>query len=153
VTDSIDDRYFGAQKAMFMRGLSIPDRWVVDDRDRKDFLVTEDGFPLPEGELPTAFFCNCDLSARVLVVQLQKMGYAVPGDISVVGFDHYLSGAQSPVPLTTYDTRIDAMAKKAVHVIRHHIMSPQYTNGITLIRGRFTQGKSAARIGDPVPLI
>lgn len=38
-------------------------------------------------ELPTAFLCANDSTALMLVAALEEMGYRVPWDISVVGFD------------------------------------------------------------------
>lgn len=154
VTDSIDDRYFGAQKAMFARGLRIPGQWTIDDRSRDGFhTYSAEELKLPEGKLPTAFFCNCDLTAQTLIQKLTSLGYDVPGDISVSGFDHYLPYAAGKLELTTYDTNVAAMAAKAEHVIRHHIENPAYTNGISMIRGSFVEGKSTARIGKSVPFV
>lgn len=40
--------------------------------------------------MPEAFVCNCDLTAGILILELEKQGYRVPEDISVVGFEYYL---------------------------------------------------------------
>lgn len=154
VTDSIDDRFFGAQKAMFARGLSIPPEWRIDDRSRTDFhMYSSEELVLPEGKLPTAFFCNCDLAAEALIGKLRSMGLSVPGDVSVAGFDHYLPYGPRYMELTTFDTNPADMAARAEYVIRQKIESSSFTNGVSLIRGTFIEGKSTRKIDEPVPFV
>lgn len=52
-------------------------------------------------EPPTAFFCASDIMAAGCYEALRERGLAVPGDISVVGFDDLPQAAQSSPPLTT----------------------------------------------------
>ena len=152
-TASIDDRYFGYLKAMMEHGIPWREDWVIDDRNRDDGKVYDPaGFVLPE-DMPTAFFCNCDLSASVLIRTLEGHGYAVPEDVSVVGFDNYLPEQLGGVELTTYEIDTAEMAKRAVHIIVHKIRNQNYSTGIFMLPGKFIEGKSARRIGQPVPFV
>lgn len=113
-TNSICDRYFGALRAMEEEGLTIPKEWVISDRDEKTGDMIE--FKLPE-KMPTAFVCNCDYSADLLRQELEKKGYRIPEDISVVGFDNFIYNSPFLDHLTTYDVNKEAMASEAVKLV------------------------------------
>ena len=56
--------------------------------------------------MPTAFVCNNDEIACILIEKLGKMGYSVPEDISVTGFDNYPFIRRNASGLTTVDVDI-----------------------------------------------
>lgn len=152
-TGSIDDRYFGYLKSLMEHGVESRPDWVIDDRDRESgFVEIETKFILPE-DMPTAFFCNCDLSASFLIKKLEMNGYSVPEDVSVVGFDNYVTDQFGGIGITTYEINTREMAKKAVHILTHKMENANYTGGVIMIAGRFIERKSARRIGAPVPFI
>ena len=94
-TNSITDRYLGYLKSLMEHGIELKQEWIVPDRD----------IQLPE-HMPTAFVCNCDLTAGYLIKKLQKAGYRIPEDISVVGFDNYLYPGTCDINITTYEVDI-----------------------------------------------
>ena len=150
-TNSIDDRYFGYLKSCMEHGVKPHDAWIIDDRDRSrgDFIL--ENCELPD-DLPTAFFCNCDIAAIRLADRLKKEGLRVPEDISIVGFDNYLQVPRPDLVLTTYEINSRVMGSRAAHIILHKLQNAGYTAGIFIIPGRFVKGGSAIRIGEPVPL-
>lgn len=107
---SIMDRYLGFCKAFLERGLDINKEWVLDDRgaDGRMFDIT-----LPE-KMPTAFACNCDLVAGRLIKQLQDLGYSIPNDISIVGFDNFILDGLCDIAITTYEIDVKKMAEIAL---------------------------------------
>lgn len=151
MTSSIDDRYIGYCKSLMKHGIDLKQAMVIEDRDKVTGMVFQkEGFKLPK-EMPTAFFCNCDLSASVLIRQLREQGYRVPEDVSVVGFDNYVTDQFGETGITTYEINIKDMVARAVHVITHKIENAEYSNGVSMIQGRFIERESAARIAPPVP--
>jgi len=56
---------------------------------------------MTHGSAPTAVVCGNDYLAVGAVVEAQEMGLAVPGDLSVVGFDDLEIAAHLSPPLTT----------------------------------------------------
>jgi len=86
-TKSITDRYLGYEKAMMEMGLEVKKEWIVPDRSGARNSMEELPFP---AELPTAFVCNCDLTASRVIKQLEESGHKVPEEVSVVGYDDYL---------------------------------------------------------------
>jgi len=62
--------------------------------------------------VPTAILALNDLVALGLIRGLQEAGLAVPGDISVVGYDNREIGAFSTPKLTTIDAHPDALMRQ-----------------------------------------
>ena len=151
-TPSIDDRYLGYVKSMLQHGVETRPEWIIEDRDRKIGILDNDRkMQLPSENMPTAFFCNNDLTANRIIQKLEKSGYHVPEDISVAGFDNYLPDASGSTALTTYEIDTKAMAGKAFHILIHKIENQGYTSGIFMMRGKFIERQSVKRIGNPVP--
>lgn len=152
-TSSIDDRHFGYLKSLMEHGVEWREDWLLDDRDREFGKVdNEKWFELPS-EMPTAFFCNCDLSASLLIEKLERNGYAVSEDVSVVGFDNYVIDQFGKVGITTYEINMKEMAKRAVHIMIHKLGNSNYSTGIFMLPGKFIERDSARRIGPPVPFV
>ncbi|MBR6706705.1 MAG: LacI family DNA-binding transcriptional regulator [Clostridia bacterium] len=114
-TSSITDRMCGYLRAMTEAGLlPVPPEWILEDRDADGRYC----FPLRlPRDLPTAFVCNNDDVAAQLIRQLNDMGIAVPGDVSVTGFDDYTL-FPSPVKLTTFRPDRERMARAAVRALK-----------------------------------
>lgn len=138
-TPSITDRYFGYCKALLDREITPRAEWQIDDRRKGEGLI--DKIHLPK-EMPTAFFCNCDLVAALLVQQLEEKGYHVPEDISVVGFDNYLHPGLCDVRITTYEVDQIAMAKQAVKILLKRMNRDDYTYGTHAVEGHLVTKES-----------
>jgi LacI family transcriptional regulator len=63
---------------------------------------------------PDALFCGNDQIARGAIEALREMGLAVPGDVSVVGFDNWdvIAEATRP-PLSSVDMNLEALGREA----------------------------------------
>ena len=133
-TNSITDRYLGYLKSLMEHGIELKQEWIVPDRD----------IQLPE-HMPTAFVCNCDLTAGYLIKKLQKAGYRIPEDISVVGFDNYLYPGTCDINITTYEVDISEMACRTIHKILKKIANEKYTSGVFIVDGHLVHKDSVAR--------
>lgn len=103
------DRYCGFYKALLEHGEELPAEWLIEDRDRTGNVE----FSVPE-KLPEAFVCNCDLTAGILMIKLEEMGYKIPGDVAVIGFDNFLYPGFPDKKITTYEVNTRAMVKIAL---------------------------------------
>ena len=145
-TESITDRYFGYQKALLELGLEQKREWVLDDRHIETGKIdTVNMLQLPK-DMPTAFVCNCDLTASLLIKKLKENGYRVPEDISVVGFDNYLYPGLSDIQITTYEVDLEEMAKKTVHNMISKISNDNYKPDIHLLEGHLVVKARVAKI-------
>ena len=145
-TGSITDRYLGYKKCMLENSLTVKDEWIIDDRHKETGVIDDVKLmKLPE-KLPTAFFCNCDLVASKLISKLEYMGYCIPNDVSVVGYDNYLLPKQCDVEITTYEVNLSEIAKISISNIINKIDKKRFQKGITIVEGKLIEKKSVKRI-------
>lgn len=141
-TTSIFDRYMGYVKAMIEHGYEVNEKWRIDDRDKRDFIT----MTFPEDDMPTAFVCNCDEAAYLAIKQLRTMGYSVPEDISIVGYDNYLISDVSDPTITTINVDAEYMADLAVKTLIAHMENPNDKPRIRTIEGDLVIKDSVKRI-------
>jgi LacI family transcriptional regulator len=73
---------------------------------------------LKEGHrLPTALFCECDYIAISAMKTLQELGYRIPDDVSVIGFDNISEAVIVSPELTTVHVEKQRMAYLAVDLL------------------------------------
>lgn len=131
-TESITDRYLGYTKFLMEQGLPIRGDWRIDDRSALDGTTLDMTLP---AEMPTAFVCNCDFMAARFIRLLRDKGYAVPEDISVVGFDNYLYPGLCDIGITTYAVDIREMARCAVRLLLKRLAGEQGAHGLEIVKG------------------
>lgn len=141
-TSSIMDRYIGYYKAMVQADLSICKEWILEDRDA-DGKYIDIVFP---DDMPTAFVCNCDDVAFIVIKKLKRMGYRIPEDISIVGFDNSIHAELCSPKITTFDVNVDGMVKNAVDIILRKVDNPEYTVGRVIVTGNMVERKSARAV-------
>lgn len=112
-TSSVMDRFLGYYRAMLAAGLPVRPQWILDDRDEHGDVRAPQ---LPQ-EMPTAFVCNCDLTAHRLMEALLARGYRIPEDVSVVGFDDYPATPSALPALSSFRLDYEAMLRSAVQLI------------------------------------
>ncbi|MBP3487005.1 MAG: substrate-binding domain-containing protein [Roseburia sp.] len=145
-TGSITDRYFGYVKSLLEHGLAVREDWVIEDRDKETGEIdVERLIQLPE-EMPTAFVCNCDLTASYLIKKLRDAGYRVPEDISVAGYDNYLFPGLCDVAITTYEVDMKEMARRAIQTLTKKINGESYRQGICIVEGHMVIKDSVRRV-------
>lgn len=131
-TKSITDRYLGYEKAMMEMGLEVKKEWIIPDRSGARNSMEELPFP---AELPTAFVCNCDLTASRVIKQLEESGRKVPEEVSVVGYDDYLYPGLCNVEITSYGVDMEQMAATGLEVMLKRISSSSARKGLYIVDG------------------
>lgn len=135
-TESITDRYFGYCKALLESNIEIRKDWLVPDRNMTDGIIGMDyTFQLPH-DMPTAFVCNNDVTAYALIQTLEKAGYRVPEDVSVVGYDNYLYPEFGDSKITTYAVDMGEMSRIAIHSLIKKIENIANNECIHTVPGR-----------------
>lgn len=145
-TGSIMDRFLGYQKSLLEHGIAVNPDWIIDDRDKANGNIDENKKLILPEKMPTAFFCNCDLAAGILIRKLQKNGYKVPEDISVVGFDNYIYPGTCDVEITSYEVNFAEMAKRAVDNIIRKLGNEYYYKGISMVEGKLVVKDSVKKL-------
>lgn len=145
-TPSITDRYLGYIRALLENGITPDVNWKIDDRYMDSGEVDSTNLIKLPDKMPTAFFCNCDLTAALLIKKLNENGYKVPEDISVVGYDNFIYPGLCDVKITSYEVDLKKMAQLAWKNIIKKLSSPLYHNGIHIVEGRLIEKDSVLRL-------
>ncbi|MCR5421515.1 MAG: LacI family DNA-binding transcriptional regulator [Lachnospiraceae bacterium] len=141
-TSSIIDRYMGYLRALYLADIPVKEEWRLEDRDENGVRIE---VSLPKN-MPTAFVCNSDATAFELVKKLQREGYRVPEDISIVSFDNFIYSEMSTPKITTYGVDTDAMVLNAVRIILRKLDDRSYSVGRMLIPGTMIERQSVKDI-------
>lgn len=145
-TDSITDRYFGYCKSLLEHGQKVREDWVIDDRSMRTGDLRDGGILELPAEMPTAFVCNSDMTAGVLVELLRNKGYQVPEDVSVAGFDNYLYPSICSLGITTYEIDMKEMARKAINKLLRKMNGEEYKTKVDIINGHIVLKESVKKL-------
>ena len=161
--DNIADRCYGFERALMLSNLEFNPAWVIDDREPVHGQIYEE-IPLPKSfvpttsapddqkvpaHMPTAFVCNCDYSAAVLQRTLLKRGFRVPEDISIVGYDNFLTDSSFAHELTTLDVNLKLMAQFAVSNMNQLLQGQTPTSHIRRLEGHIIERRSVRTMSQP----
>lgn len=141
-TPSILDRYLGYMRGLIVNNISVPADYLICDRDAEGNYID---MKLPD-EMPTAFVCNCDHVALFLIDNLKKMGYRVPEDVSVVGFDNSPFAEYADPKLTTVEVDVDTMTETACDLLVSMIRGEKNIHGRKVISGRLILRESVKKL-------
>jgi LacI family transcriptional regulator, repressor for deo operon, udp, cdd, tsx, nupC, and nupG len=92
----------------------------------------------------TAIFCSNDLQAIGASAKLQSLGYSVPGDFSIIGFDNINTGEYTSPPLSTIHVDRPTMGKQATQLLLDRIQNPDRTIIKSVVGTKLIQRKSVA---------
>ena len=128
---SFFERYMGYREAMYMLGLSCPSEYCIlknkagirnpSSHEYREYL-TECLKNLKE--LPEAFICANDFVALDTMKVLKKLGYSVPGDVYLCGFDDSHESRIVTPSLTTIHIHSQIMGFTAVQLLVSRIKEP-----------------------------
>ncbi|MEV7442508.1 substrate-binding domain-containing protein [Streptomyces sp. NPDC091204] len=93
----------------------------------------------------TAVFCANDHLALGLLRALHEAGRAIPGDISVVGFDDIAEAAYFAPPLTTVRQDFGALGRRALELLVDEVTRSGRPRGAAAGRGRAGSAESPGR--------
>ncbi|MCI1982408.1 MAG: LacI family DNA-binding transcriptional regulator [Oscillospiraceae bacterium] len=136
-TSSIQDRFLGTCKALIEHHLPLRREWVLNDR-QSDGRYLDIRLP---GTMPTAFVCNCDEVAGLLIRSLEQKGFRVPLDVSVAGFDDSVHAVKSDPQITTVHVNLAEMARLTVKALLRD-MGPGRQKNRILSRGKIISRES-----------
>lgn len=149
-TSSIQDRYLGYYKSLLEHNIKLDENLVISDRDERgkyiELELPNSDLPDSPQDMPTAFVCNCDQIAYLLIQKLNSKGYAVPKDCSVVGFDNDIYATIAIPHLTTMEVNFEQMSSIAVKYIIDKISSPSLKLGRVLVQGTIIHRESVSNI-------
>lgn len=154
---NFDMRKRGFMAALRERGLEVNDQHYLTVAptilsSQESLKGQLDAFIQSGGQLPTAMFCECDYIAISAMKTLIELGYRIPEDISIVGFDNISEAVIVSPELTTIHVEKETMAQIAVDLLIESIergTSPRVKTK-TLVDTRFMERHSCMRSSDVV---
>jgi LacI family transcriptional regulator len=99
--DRARERIAGTLEALARRGAPVPPAWVLERPYTFEAAREAMRTLMRERPRPTAVICGNDVLAIGAVAEARAQGLAVPGDVSVTGFDDLEISALLEPPLTT----------------------------------------------------
>ncbi|MCY3781482.1 MAG: GntR family transcriptional regulator [Chloroflexi bacterium] len=113
----VNERRRGYLAALKEHGILVHEPWKISPPKRHEFHETDiyslvgsqsrqiiqqlESLTDAKGPMPSAIVCINDILAIITINALRNMGYGVPADVSVVGFDDICMASYIGVPLTT----------------------------------------------------
>ena len=94
-----------------------------------------------KNNLPDSFICANDFLAVAACVGLRKLGYEIPGDVSITGFDYVMSGRTFYPSISTVDQNFDIQGEMCVEILMN-IFNGEKAPKITHVPSVFLPGES-----------
>ncbi|MGI6242051.1 MAG: LacI family DNA-binding transcriptional regulator [Prevotella sp.] len=110
------NRYNGYRDALLRRGLHPEERFfrICDNRADAEAITPD---LLAQDEIPDAFFAVNDDTAIGILYTVKRMGYNVPGDISICGFTNGHRAVACDPMLTTVEQRGVQVGEEAANIL------------------------------------
>ncbi|MCI8766145.1 MAG: LacI family transcriptional regulator [Lachnospiraceae bacterium] len=128
---SFYERYMSYRNAMHMMGLPCPEEYcLIEDRHgllgsaREDYHKYLAGHIGEMKKLPDVFLCANDATALDVMQVLDSLGYSVPGDVWLCGFDDSPESRVVAPPLTTIHIHSQDIGLSAVQLLISRIKEP-----------------------------
>lgn len=123
-----DERVSGWRAALERRGLAVPEPLLGDWSARFGY---EAGRRLGAGGEVTAVFAANDQMALGVLRALTELGVAVPGRVSIVGFDDLPESAYFSPPLTTVRQDFREVGRRSIEALLRQIAGQEGERAVT----------------------
>jgi len=114
-------RLRGYQLALIDHSLPIETKFILDAGPYFENGYTKGKQLFTSSYIPSAVFCYNDLVAIGLVHALQELGFKVPDDVAVIGFDDIDFCQFARIPLTTIHVPAYEIGEKAADLLMRQI--------------------------------
>lgn len=117
------ERYQGYQKALDDAGIPLDESLVLHERYGVNSFYTLVKMMIEKGNIPDAIFATNDARAIICMRSLYDMGFRIPDDVSILGFDNVDISAFVEPPLSTMSQPLYNMgvlaAEKLIYQIQY----------------------------------
>lgn len=136
------------RSVMALHGLPIPDGFLLhsDYRNLHEASQFTEDLLLME-ERPTCIIYSDDYSAVGGINQIKSMGYRIPEDISVAGYDDIFIAGQLQPRLTTVRQDTEQIGRRAAEKLISLIEKKNVSTRSVVVRTSLEKGESVGRIG------
>ncbi len=140
------DRYTGYQLALKSAGLAEKAELTQHGYFSVEFgrEAAQKLLSLPANRRPTALFCGTDTTAFGAMEKARELGFEIPKQLAVVGFDDYPQASFTDPPLTTIRQPFKDIGRIGVETLESIINDPIRKTRQVLIQPEFIVRKSTA---------
>ena len=139
---SVQDRLQGFSQRVSELQLQMPTQYYYGDYDfNHGFEATQSlmqEYPQTDG-----IFCANDYIAAGTIAALQHMGYQVPHQVRVVGFDNRDFSEFWNVPITTFELPLQQMGMLGVSLLKQAIHTGMYSKSQHVLQSKLIPRKSS----------
>ncbi len=116
---TVAERFAGFREALLQRGMTPEDMILCapDDHVRIAQIM--------ETRVPDGFVCANDVTAATLMQSLDTLGFDVPRDVRITGFDDVRYASLLRVPLTTLKQPCQEIGETAIHAMLTRLENPE----------------------------
>lgn len=127
---SCRQRLAGFTIALRDSGLNLDDKYIRSGAwmAEKAISQTKDLLEKNINDLPTAIFAFNDEMALSAMRVINEMGFRVPEDVSIVGFDNISQAKYIYPELTTIDANVEMISRTAVWILNNKIRKDVHDN-------------------------
>jgi DNA-binding LacI/PurR family transcriptional regulator len=122
---SVQERYRGYLDALCKAGIETEGQVRLSGQFTEQFGVSALPHLLAAAQPPTAAFVASDYIALGVISAAEAHGIAVPGDLSIVGFDDIRFSQYVRPRLTTVRSPLDRLARLGVELLFERLADPQ----------------------------
>ena len=139
--DSVE-RLEVVKEVMKKHGLKLPKKNIFygDWVNEKAIAFTDELAKSPEG-LPDVIICANDIMALAVECELRDLGYELPKDVIVTGFDHIGEGSVSYPALTTVDQDYETIGYNSCKLL-YDIVKGKKKEQYTFVSSKLIVGES-----------
>jgi len=140
------DQTIGYKDALSDNGINYNEKFIKygDFSSDNSYKIVKE--LLEEDEIPTAIFATSDLMAIAAINAAEDMGYNVPGDISVVGFNDIKIAQMYRPKLTVIHQPLSSIGTVAVKMIIDKIDGYEPKEEIVTLPHKLIERQSSRRI-------
>lgn len=144
----VRDRREGAVDALLAAGLG---RAALVELNTKALTVDEGRHAgsriagMPKSERPTAAFCANDLIALGLLQRCMELGFSVPDNLAVIGYDDIDFASAAAVPLTSVRQPRQNLGKTAARLLLDESTNPNHRHERILFKPELVARTSTRR--------
>ena len=133
---SFQERFTGFREALFELNIR---------HDRNFDILEPDEFPYGDTSalaniisnknlIPECYVCANDFIAISIIKSLESLGFRVPQDVQVIGFDNTNEAKNYRIPLTTIDTDKELLGKESIATLLNRIKYKESRNRMIYIK-------------------
>jgi DNA-binding LacI/PurR family transcriptional regulator len=110
---SVKLRFMGCRAALSDNGI-MPDEDIFVEMERDDIVCLS---RFMDEKKPEAILCSNDMTAMNIMQSLEKLGWKIPEDVMIAGFDNLSKVMLSSRSITSIDQPIDDISRAALNLM------------------------------------